>query len=894
MFYTGVATIGDYIYERKVVDGKEKVIKTLYKPNLFSHTESDSKYKDIYGKNCKKREFDTISDAKRWVEKMKDMELEVLGQEDFKLAYISDKYPDTIQYDRNLIRVANVDIEVTAPEFPDPTAAAYPIDAITHYDSIDDKLYVFDLLDSQFGRVDEWSVDLAGKKESEGGDEIDQDILDRVVYMAFSDEKEMLLQYISFWRENYPAILTGWNVETFDIPYIINRITNLFGADIVKALSPFKRHSTRVINNIYGDKIIHRLSGIAVLDYIDLYKKFSYTNQPTYKLDYIAEYETGKGKLPYDGPLGKLREYNHQRYISYNIIDVWSVQQIDRVRGFVDLAISIAYYAKIGFNDIMSPIKTWDGIIFNSLKESHTVLPENVPGVKQQYPGAFVKDPVIRAYRYVISFDATSLYPSVIRQVNISPETIAGSFVPRPIIEYINKEAPMPSDEYSSAPNGIMYRKDKQGVIPKEITKVFFQRKEWKKRMLTAQRNLETIKNINGYGHETKLRNIDFYSEFTDDITTYLMSLDEPSRNEIKRKCETAISLADTNQLNRKILINSLYGAMGNAYFRFFDIRNASAITTFGQMVIQWSARKINEYMNKLLNTKDVEYVFYIDTDSNYIEVTGVVDKVGIDRFKTQDELIDFLDKFAERKIKPLLTQAFDELKEYMNSYEQQIFMDREAIACPPLNSKGIGGFWKAKKRYALNVYDMENIRYKVPKLKIMGMETQRSDTPKTVRNALKESIRLMLQEGEDALQDYYKQYKESYFDLDCYTVASISSANNIEKYNANGFPGFKCPAHIRGVLAYKRAIDGIQAPDIFEGDKVMVVPLKERNPFNERVIAWPSGNKIPSEIAADVIDSIDYTTLFNKTFEKPLSDMCECAGLSYEKKASLSDMFDF
>lgn len=899
-FYISIETVGNDIVERYINSAGEECLRRIpYSPVMFSHTNDPTKYKDIYGKYCKKNTFPTMKDARDWMRRMEDMGLEAMGMDDFKLSYISDTYGSEIVYNKNHIRIANCDIEVTAAQFPDPMKAEYEIDAITHYDSIDDKFYVFDLLNSLYGSVSEWDVKLAARLESEGGDEVPQDILDRVVYMSFNSEKEMMMEYINFWEEKCPAIFTGWNIEGFDIPYIMNRVKQILGERTLKRFSPLNKVSSKVITNMYGDKEIYSIMGVTILDYMDLYKKFSFTNQPTYKLDYIAYYETKKGKLAYDGPINKLRETNHQRYISYNIIDVESVQAIDKVRGFIDLAISMSYYAKMPFGGVMSPIKTWDAIIFNSLKADNKVIPQSRQHIKQTYPGAYVFEPIPAAYRCVMSFDLTSLYPSIIRQVNISPECLVGQFKLHPLGEYVNGTAPRPSDEYSCSPNGWMYRKDIDGVIPVEIAKVFFQRKDWKNKMKATERNQELIKkalNNKTFGSVDNFNGIDVYKDFDDDLKDSLKSMTESCLERLMFECKHAEILADTNQLNRKILINSLYGALGNIYFRYYDLRNASAITLFGQMGIRWIARKVNEYLNKVCGTTNHNFIVAGDTDSIYVCVDKVVEKVGYHRFKETNDLVEFLNQFGKKKMEPMIDTAYREMCEYMNNKEHLMHMDREAISCPPLGSKGIGGFWKAKKRYALNVYDMEDTRFAEPHLKIMGMETQQSSTPKAVQNALEESIRRMVQEGEESVQEYYKQFESEYRQLDYKVIAEVKTANNIGKYDDGaGFPGKGTPYHVKGALAYNRATDGFEGiTPIMEGEKVMVIPLREGNPYNEKCMAWPSGTELPKEIRQDVLVWLDFSALFQKSFVKPLSGMCEAAGLDYEEKASLMSMFDF
>ncbi|UPW37763.1 hypothetical protein ESCO10_00253 [Escherichia phage vB_EcoM_ESCO10] len=900
-FYLTVEQIGDNILERYIdKNGKERSREVPYKPTMFMHANPEQavKYIDIYGKGCIKKEFDSMRDASQWMKRMDDMGLEALGMDDYKLAYLSDTYRKEIKYDSSKIRIANFDIEVTSPDgFPEPAQAKHPIDAITHYDSIDDKFYVFDLLVSPYGTVEEWSIKIAEKLQDEGGDEVPQEIIDKIVYLPFNSEEEMMLEYLNFWQQKTPVILTGWNVESFDVPYVYNRLKNLFGENTAKRLSPHRKTRVKVIENMYGAREIITLFGISVLDYIDLYKKFSFTNQPSYSLDYVSEYELKVGKLKYDGPISKLRETNHQRYISYNIIDVYRVVQIDMKRQFILLSLDMGYYAKMQIQSVFSPIKTWDAIIFNSLKEQGKVIPQARSHMVQPYPGAFVKEPIPNAYKYVMSFDLTSLYPSIIRQVNISPETIAGTFANAPIHEYIAGTAPRPSDTYSCSPNGMMYFKDRDGVIPTEITKVFLQRKEHKGYMLAAQRNGELIKEAleNPSRSLNKEPEVDYRFDFNDEIKKELSNLSRVVLEKMLFKAERTEVAGMTAQINRKLLINSLYGALGNVWFRYYDLRNATAITLFGQMALQWIERKVNEYLNSVCKTENQKFVLYGDTDSIYVKADAIINKVGEEKFRDTNHWVDFLDKFARERMEPAIDVGFREMCEYMNNKQHLMFMDREAIAGPPLGSKGLGGFWTGKKRYALNVWDMEGTRYAEPHLKIMGLETQKSSTPKAVQKALKECIRRMLQEGEASLQEYFKQFNKEFNELDYVSIAAVSSANNIEKYNEGGFPGSKCPYHIKGCLAYMRASAGdLTMPRIVDGEKVYVLPLKEGNPFGEACMAWPSGIELPVQIRDQVLRWMDYNVLFQKTFIKPLTGFTESAKINYEKKATLFDMFDF
>lgn len=891
-FYLSVEQMGDTIYERFIdASGREQVRKTKYEPTMFQHAMAgvDSPYKDIYGKTCIRKDFDSIKDAKNWMQRMKDVGMEALGMDDFRLAYISDTYRGEIDYDRDRIRIAAIDIEVTAPEFPEPSEAKYAIDAITHYDTIEDKFYVYDLVE---GGLDEW---VASKVDTEN--EISAEDLAKIDYRSFATEKALLSAYIKDWRERTPVIVTGWNSNKFDIAYIITRYLNIFGQNVVRFFSPFGKVTARTSTDKYGNEQLgYDIAGVSQMDGLELYKKFSFTPQPSYALGAIAEYETGKTKVEYEGSLSELRQKDHQTYITYNIVDVIRVLDIDGKRNFIELVLSVAYYAKINFPGVMSPLKTWDAIIYNSLREDKVAIPENKRHVKTQYDGAYVKEPIIDAYAYIMSFDYTSLYPMIIVQCNISPETIRGSYAVARMEEYINKTAARPSDEFSCSPNGWMFDKSFKGVIPTEIEKVFFQRKTWKKRMMTAERNLEVMKHyVEHAGEEAFHHEFDFTVDFTDEIKATIARMNKGTIKAYMKLCEKKISQCNTAQLNRKISINSLYGALGNEHFRYFDIRNASAITMFGQLAIQWTERKVNEYLTGLCGENPTGYVKYADTDSLYVCVDKVIEKVGgIERFKNDTQWVDFLDKFGRERMEPMLMTATNELCEYMNNMENKMHMDREIISGPPIGSSGLGSFWTAKKRYAANVWDSEGTRFEKPKIKIMGMETQRSSTPTAVKIFLKEAIRRILQEGELSLHDHFKVFEEAYKALDYREIAGVSSANNISKYSDGlGYPVKGTPNHIKGVLFFNRHTRGLPGiTPIQEGEKVMVLPLRDKNPWQSDCIAWQSGVKLPSAIEADMIKWVDYSGLFEKHVISPLQNMTESCKIDYEKRASLNTLF--
>lgn len=486
------------LYERYIEDGVEKSREVAYKPSFFSHTTENTKYKDIFGKSCKKYTFSSMYEANQWKRKMEESNLVPLGMDDFILSYIGDTYNYDIEYDRSKIRIAVVDIEVTGDEFPNPDLAIYPIDAITHYDSIDDKYYVFDLIDRMGSIVKPWNKERSMLRS---------ETLDKVVYMAFNTELELLNQYVNLMRAKPPVGYSGWNCDGFDIKYIVNRLKIIL-PERVNELSPVGVVSSATKQSAYGQETIYNIVGINILDYMDLYKKYSFTNLPSYNLETASRFDNLEGKVQYTGPINKLRdgdyippytltersvrenkdilsyaallknvlhtklnnyynnvgkqfnklkvlnlaiyekldlyktykelldktinvtvdennlaqyeelyaivsdwhsEVSHQRYIDYNIGDVEVILDIEKKRQFFELVISLAYYSKINYSHVKSPLKTWDAIIYNSLKEENLVIPYKRNHVKERYPGAFVKEPKVGAYRHVVSFDLTSL-----------------------------------------------------------------------------------------------------------------------------------------------------------------------------------------------------------------------------------------------------------------------------------------------------------------------------------------------------------------------------------------------------------------------------------------------------------------------------------------------------
>jgi DNA polymerase elongation subunit (family B) len=489
--------------------------------------------------------------------------------------------------------------------------------------------------------------------------------------------------FLEKWEETSPDIVTGWNIKYFDIPYLVSRINRLMGENTAKRLSPWRRVNEK--NSTYSKQdgiswksfVNYELVGISTLDYLELYKKFTYAQHESFSLNHISFVELGEKKLDYSEveSLHQLYRTNFQKFIEYNIRDVELVDRIDAKMKLIDMALALAYDAKVNYEDVFSQVRMWDVLIHNELIDRGVVVPQKVKTIKrEQYAGAYVKDPIVGMHEWVVSFDLNSLYPHLIMQYNISPETIVPGIKENISIDNLLSGEHQASSEYCMAANGHYFKRDKQGFLPAMMQRMYDDRSMYKKKMIESQKQYENASNA-----------------------------------EEKRILSNQISKYKNLQLAKKVQLNSAYGALGNEWFRFFDIRQAEAITLSGQLSIRWIEDKLNGFFNKLLKTKSVDYVIASDTDSVYVNLGPLVHMVYGSKNIEKEKIVDFIDKACTEKIEPFIDKAYQELADYMNAFDQKMQMKREVIA-----NKGI---WTAKKRYILNVYDSEGVRFAEPKL---------------------------------------------------------------------------------------------------------------------------------------------------------------------------------
>jgi DNA polymerase elongation subunit (family B) len=403
-------------------------------------------------------------------------------------------------------------------------------------------------------------------------------------------------------------------------------------------------------------------------------------------------------------------------------------------------------------------------------------------------------------------------------------------------------------------PNGQLFRTDKQGFLPKMLAEMYEDRKKFKNLMLKSKQEYENEKD-----------------------------------NSKKYEIEKRIARYNNLQLAKKVSLNSAYGALGSQYFRFYDLRMALGVTTAGQLSIRWIENKINEYMNKILSTKDVDYVIASDTDSIYLKLGPLVNKVyGVDSVVSMPKVkvIDFMDKVCKDKIEPYISKSYAELAEYVHAYAQKMQMKREALA-----DKGI---WTAKKRYIMNVYDNEGVRYNEPDLKVMGLEMIKSSTPAAVRSKMKESILIMIGGTEIDMHKFIADFRTYFRGLPPEDISFPRGINGLQKY-ADAVTLYKIgtPIHVKGAIIYNHNLERLELtkkyPKIQEGEKIKFSYLKMPNPFKDTVISYPA--RLPKEF--DISKFIDYDMQFDKTFIEPIKVILDCIGWSTEKQSTLDDFFN-
>jgi len=830
-FYTNVQMVGDHFLVRGYENGKHFMTREKFNPTLFVPSNKKTKYQTLEGEYVESIQPGSVRDCREFIKKYEGVDnFKIYGNTGYIYQYISEMYPEEeIKFDTNKIKISTIDIEVASENgFPDVESAAEEVLLIT-------------------------VQDYATKQIRTWGKGPFKNTQQNVIYKGFRTEYELLDDFINWWmiEDNTPEVVTGWNSELYDMPYLVRRIDRILGEKLMKRLSPWGLVTEREVYIAGRRHLSYDVGGITQLDYLNLYKKFTYKAQESYRLDYIASVELGAKKLDHS-EFDTFKDFytnGWQKFVEYNIVDVELVDRLEDKMKLIELAITMAYDAKANYADVSSQVRMWDTIIYNYLKKRNIVIPPKERSDKDsKYAGAYVKEPIPGKYDWVVSFDLNSLYPHLIMQYNISPETLLDERHPTASVERIlNEEINFELyKDYAVCANGAMYRKDIRGFLPELMEKMYGDRVIFKKKMIEAKKKNEKTPSV---------------------------------------ELQKEIARCNNIQMAKKISLNSAYGAIGNQYFRYFKLANAEAITLSGQVSIRWIEDRMNEYLNKILKTDGIDYVIASDTDSIYLHLGPLVDCIFPDGVRDKGKIVDFLNKACEDQIEAYIEKNYQKLANYVNAYDQKMQMKRENIA-----DRGI---WTAKKRYILNVWDSEGVRYEEPKLKIMGIEAVKSSTPAPCRKMIKDALKLMMSGTEDDVIKFIDKCRDDFKKLPPEQIAFPRTASNVRKYQSSTDIYLKgTPIHVRGALLFNHYVKEKKLTNkyslIQNGEKIKFCYLKKPNTIHENIISFIQD--FPRELGLDRY--IDHELQFEKSFVEPLKSILDSIGWNVEKTVNLELFF--
>jgi DNA polymerase elongation subunit (family B) len=670
---------------------------------------------------------------------------------------------------------------------------------------------------------------------------------DKAIILPFRDERDLCMKFLEIYEGIAPDILTGWNIDNFDIPYLFNRIKRILGEQHAKRLSPIGQAFYSPYRNRWF------FAGVSCLDYLELYKKFNYNELPNYRLDTIGTIELGKGKIEYQGSLDDLFNEDIEKFIEYNLVDVEIVVELDKKLQFIDLCRGICHAGHVPYEDFVYSSKYLEGALLCFLKRKGLVAPnkpadrkEKLQALKdagqEKFIGAYVKDPIVGKYDWVYDLDLTSLYPSIIMTLNISPETKVNKVENWDVQTFMKKEVDyyqMGEDRISRdnldkyiregdltiSSNGVLYRKDKMGCIPEILDIWFNERVEFRK--------LEKK-----YGQEGDKEKYAFYGK---------------------------------RQLVQKILLNSLYGVLGLPAFRFYDVDNAEAVTTTGQTVIKNTANMGNIKYNKELGTKDVDSNIYIDTDSVFFSAVPLLDHRHKDWKSMPDSEVAVLVDGIAGEVQDYLNKFYDILcDKFFNVQNHRLEIKKEYVAR--------AGIWIAKKRYAQWIISNNGIA--TDKLDVKGLDVKRSSFPKAFQECMGTVlIDILRSKPEEEITAFILAFKKSMMERPVSEIAKNSAVKHLSKYLPKKRQLFQLekgvPAHVKAAILYNDCLKHFNAPFKYspmkDGDKVKWVYLKN-NPLGIDGLAF-TGYEDPKEIVDFISTYVDHNRIFEAELKGKLQD---------------------
>ena len=746
-----------------------------------------------------------------------------------------DTYTDSdIPSEGHVILTYDIECEMTSG-LPNPEEATNELTSIALHDSATNQYWVL-------------VMDKAG--------DMSEKTTDKAIVLPFRTEEDMLMKYLELYEMINPTIVTGWNIDYFDTPMLYNRIKRLLGIQHANRLSP--------IGQCFWSPYRKRffMAGVSYLDYLSLYKNFTYSELDSYRLDSIAQRELGKGKIEYEGNLDILFKDDIEKFIEYNLVDVELVVGFEEKLQFIDTARGICHAGHVPYEDFVYSSKYLEGAMLTYLKRKNIVAP-NKPADRQErmqalrdnneekFIGAYVKAPIVGKYEWIYDLDLTSLYPSIIMSINISPETKVGKikdwdaqkymkgevdtyYIGEDAISKENLKEYLEKSKFSIASNGVLYRTDVVGCIPDILNTWFSQRVEFRK--LEKQ-----------YGDSGEKEKYAFYKK---------------------------------RQLVQKILLNSLYGVLGLPAFRFYDVDNATAVTTTGQTVIKSTADMANIKYNKELGTPDADSNIYIDTDSVFFSAAPLLNhRIPNWKDNDQDTIAGFVNDIAG-EMQDYLNNFYDILSKKVFNIDKHRFEIKKEFV-----SKA--GIWIAKKRYAQWIISDNGVP--CDRLDVKGLDVVRSSYPAAFRAFMSEVlIEILRGDTEEQLTDKIYNFKNDLVNMNVVKIAKAGAVKNLSKYmpkkkDQTAMFQFASgsPAHVKASIAYNQllkhyGLDKTHAP-LRDGDKIKWVYLKQ-NPFGLDAVAL-NGYDDPKEIMDLVTTYINYDKIFERELLKKLEDFYGALG---------------
>jgi DNA polymerase elongation subunit (family B) len=776
-------------------------------------------------------------------------------------------------------RVGVIDIEVsTEGGFPNIETADKKITAISLFDYLTKTCCIFVLdkdhkIDNKEEEVDPWLP-----KDWKITTEEIQKI--KIVVRSYDDEDNLLIDFVDKWQECAFTIVTGWNVDYFDLPYLYLRLKNCLGIKAAKCLSP----TGAAYVNGFTKKLT--LGGISVLDYILLYKKFSGKMEPTYALGPIGLKTVGIGKIQYHGNLDDLYKSDINKFLEYNMTDVKIIVALDKKLKFIDLARNICHVGHVPYDNFHMSSRYLDGATLIYLKRNGGLISPNKPAEgKEEYTerleegeegfsGAFVKEPVPGRYNWVFDLDLTSMYPNIIISLNISPETKVGKIENYSLEKRIKGETTMyeigqtnytpdefeelvEKSNYSISSNGILYRTDKAGVIPTLLSLWFQQRKNMRKKAAEFKKAGD-------------MEQYNFYNQ---------------------------------RQAVWKILLNSFYGVLGLPLFRFYDVDNAEAVTTTGVDIIQTTAKAINIYYKQALETdEDGDWVIYSDTDSCFVDSIPIIKKRFPDiDLNNEDEMTKAI-MSVTTEVQSYVNQFYHVMaKKFFNLNKHTFDAKQEVI------SKS--SFWLAKKRYAQWIIHEEGALLKQPRLEVKGIDVVRTSFPASFRTFMDSFLRKLLTAApKKELDDMILKFREDIKTLDVLDIAKNTSVkfvsqDGVHNYNPDNRRPLQfvkgTPAQVKACLAYNDLLIKMKLEKQFEpihhGQKIKWVYLQD-NQYNLDALALKGDGNDPDEILEIVNRLVDRKKMFEQELKSKLIDFYNVFKWTFPNSSmeTASQFFDF